>query len=549
METAPEFSPQTPRAAPPKAKEASVDQRSSQRRPRPPRQPKPQGRHPKSEGDEAYSRAENGDFDANGTFTAEGSSDNVDKQNRKSKSRKTKPKPRTSNGPSKPLDGAADASPVAFPKNPPTVPETPMKAYAGPTFHASPAPSSLPIPKFFSKSVPSGTAHPSLASRLEREENLSPQVEANSSTSGSSPAMEDAKPQTSVARHESPLDVFFKADKAEKSNRKSLGAAPSSDQKKKSVLQPPQAAPTHWASIYGVPAKHSRNASTGSAKDLFMMELDGSANHSSPERGRHLGPRTITAPSRVPHYSGDQTPPKPSASLYYDSTFGVSTPVLPSEMEGSPAARPASVSSIQNAPIHISPRSAGSTPLPQAQHMPNPPFHYGNRNLSPLFNAVKAESTRRQSNLRMQVSPSSPTPGLEMPGSVPPLPPQMGDLSNTAARNYLQTHMGFHTPNPGHAHGNPASQPRPAMATELDGNVAGRNEQPAKSGLTQSLEANRRQHMPAILQSPTRSGPNPSKLTTPPTVQPSFSSPADLRSMENDLKRMLNLSNGRSGGR
>jgi hypothetical protein len=109
--------------------------------------------------------------------------------------------------------------------------------------------------------------------------------------------------------------------------------------------------------------------------------------------------------------------------------------------------------------------------------------------------------------------------------------------------------MGFHT-NPGHAHGNPASQPQPAMATELDGNFAGRHvQQPARSGLTQSLEANGRQHMPAILQSPTRSGPNTSKLTTPPTVQPSFSSPADLRNMENDLKRMLNLSNGRSGGR
>lgn len=541
MGTAPDSTqPQTPRAGPQKAKDASVDSRSSQRRPRPPRQPKPQGRHPKSEGDQAHpSRAD--DFDSHETYI-DGSSSNVDNPNQKNKTRK--PKPRAS-GPSRPpVDGEAPTNPTgtALPKNNPPKVETPMKAYAGPTFHASPAPSSLPIPKFFSKSVPSGTTHPSLQSRLEDEDNGF-QIDPNSSTSGSSPAMEDAKPaQMPAASNESPLDVFFKADKAEKSNRKSLGTPPS-DQKKKSILQPPQAAPTHWASIYGVPPKHSRNASTGSAKDLFLMELDGSASQSSPERGRHLGPRTIT--SRV--FSGDQTPPNSSASFYYDSSFGVSTPVLPSEMEGSPAARPASVSNIQNAPLRISPRSADSTPLPQSSRgMQNSALHYGNRNLSPLFNAAKAESTRRHSNLRMQVSPTSPTPGLEMPGSIPSLP--QNNMSNAAARNYLETHMGVHTPNPRgqHVHGD---KPHSEVVTELDGSIARRsrgNQHPAKSGLAQSLEANRRQQVPAILQSPTRSGPNPSKLTTPPAVQPSFSSPADLKSMENDLKRMLNLSNGRS---
>jgi hypothetical protein len=142
-----------------------------------------------------------------------------------------------------------------------------------------------------------------------------------------------------------------------------------------------------------------------------------------------------------------------------------------------------------------------------------------------------------------------------MPGSVPSFPPQIANMSNAAARSYLETHMGVHTPNPRgqRAHGDLDAKPQSTIVTELDGSIArrGRDEgqPPAKSGLAQSLEANRRQHVPAILQSPTRSGPNPSKLTTPPAVQPSFSSPADLKSMENDLKRMLNLSNGHSGGR
>jgi hypothetical protein len=421
------------------------------------------------------------------------------------------------------VSGGPTEAGIAFPIQP-KIPETPMKAYAGPTFHASPAPSSLPIPKFFSKSVPSGTGHPSLQSRLEKEENVSP-PEANSSTSNSSPAMDEAKPQP-AAKHESPLDIFFKADQAEKSNRKSLGAPA----QKTSVLQPPQAAPTHWASIYGVPPKHARNASTGSAKDLFLMELDG-AGHHSPE-GHH---RTTAAPPSMPY--GDRTPPNKAASPYYNATDGVSTPALPSEMEGS-AARPASLSSAHTS-VHRSPHSAGSTPLPQAQHLQNPPLHYGNRVLTPLFHAAKAE-TRRQSNLRMQVSPASPTIGLEMPGSVPA--PQMADLSNAAARNYLHTQMGFHTPSGGPNFTRAQSAP----ATELDGRGPP-NIQPAKSGLAHSLEANRRQQMPAVMQSPTRAGPNPSKLSTPPTVKPSFSSPADLKTMENDLKRMLNLSNGHSG--
>ena len=40
------------------------------------------------------------------------------------------------------------------PNNPATTPAKAQGAYAGPTFHASPAPSALPIPKFLSKSVP-----------------------------------------------------------------------------------------------------------------------------------------------------------------------------------------------------------------------------------------------------------------------------------------------------------------------------------------------------------------------------------------------------------
>ncbi|RAL10119.1 proline-rich nuclear receptor coactivator motif-containing protein [Aspergillus homomorphus CBS 101889] len=76
--------------------------------------------------------------------------------------------------------------------------------YAGPTFHASPAPSALPIPSFFSKSLP--------------ESDLSSGLEADSDNLDASPDMEST-PSKSRTRHvfederrqPTPLDFLFKA--------------------------------------------------------------------------------------------------------------------------------------------------------------------------------------------------------------------------------------------------------------------------------------------------------------------------------------------------
>ncbi|KAK6510771.1 hypothetical protein TWF506_009867 [Arthrobotrys conoides] len=80
--------------------------------------------------------------------------------------------------------------------------------YAGACFHASPAPAALPLPKFFSKSVPTTTEGPSLSKML-AEADGSPQVIA------------DSPPPTAPLR--TPLDIFFQADKEEKA-RKALAA-------------------------------------------------------------------------------------------------------------------------------------------------------------------------------------------------------------------------------------------------------------------------------------------------------------------------------------
>ncbi|CAI7642485.1 unnamed protein product [Penicillium glandicola] len=87
-----------------------------------------------------------------------------------------------------------------------TSPQTkPSAAYAGPTFHASPAPSALPMPSFFSKSAP--------------DANLVPPIETDSDDAevDLEPELTPSKPrnrnnQVKPEEHKpSPLDFLFKA--------------------------------------------------------------------------------------------------------------------------------------------------------------------------------------------------------------------------------------------------------------------------------------------------------------------------------------------------
>lgn len=76
--------------------------------------------------------------------------------------------------------------------------------YAGPTFHASPAPSALPIPSFFSKSVPDSD----LATTLETDSDNA-EMEPEIDTTPSKPR---ARPQPiSEEQKPTPLDFLFKA--------------------------------------------------------------------------------------------------------------------------------------------------------------------------------------------------------------------------------------------------------------------------------------------------------------------------------------------------
>ncbi len=135
---------------------------------------------------------------------------------------------------------------------------TPSRLYAGPTFHASPAASSLPMPKFYSKSVPDVNKAPSMQTAMKEASELSSDQSEDSPTPGFAKSV--GEPQ---AREESPLDIFFRADREQKERQRL---------EKQGVTEghnPPGKAPA-----LNRPRFHSRHSTSGSQGGLFSMELE-----------------------------------------------------------------------------------------------------------------------------------------------------------------------------------------------------------------------------------------------------------------------------------
>lgn len=135
-------------------------------------------------------------------------------------------------------------------------------AYAGPTFHASPAPSALPLPSFYSKSVPES---PSIKVS-------DPRADEGNSSAGDSPTPAIVKPLVpEPRREESPLDFFFNADRQEKARARNANSA-------SLPFQSPTDSPTNG---YTTPLQNAQSRSRsshfsgGSASSMFAMELDG----------------------------------------------------------------------------------------------------------------------------------------------------------------------------------------------------------------------------------------------------------------------------------
>ena len=162
-------------------------------------------------------------------------------------------------------------------RTPGKVTPTLSQAYAGPTFHASPAASSLPMPKFFprslSKSVPENTQAKNLTALVDSE--ISEEAPSPES-SEPSPIREKAERLHQRAREESPLDIFFRADREEKTrarlanitnrddpNTPDLGNSIGSDMLRETP------APASEISRH-----HSRQHTGSSTAGLFTMDME-----------------------------------------------------------------------------------------------------------------------------------------------------------------------------------------------------------------------------------------------------------------------------------
>lgn len=179
----------------------------------------------------------------------------------------------------------ASTSPMALP----ATPARNQGAYAGPTFHASPAPSALPIPKFLSRSVPPKSRPvPSTPPPEDSSDSASPSPEASPSRG----------PSSAPQRHgDNPLDMLFKADRAEREKRAGVSNG--------KLLSPNLFNPTTPARPQ--PYKHD------SFNVPFPIELDGESQHeqhmSSPPIASPTALRSRTDPAKVPQLKDiSQTP-------------------------------------------------------------------------------------------------------------------------------------------------------------------------------------------------------------------------------------------------
>lgn len=330
-------------------------------------------------------------------------------------------------------------------------------AYAGATFHASPAPSALPIPSFLSKSVPDSPDINSLQSRKEEA----------SSSGIDSPTPPHAKLAVAQPhREESPLDFFFKADREEKARARSASSFHGSASESGPFSLPSDSPHNHHDNPLTNNQGRTRGThfSGGSTSSLFAMELDGT---NSP--GKPYGPAFSTPynerikaarSSATPLQSSLQSPPEQVKSTdrsealkaYLFSTQTCSPPVTRSndfpEAVGLSANQSASDNISRNAiGAFVGQRGA----VPASRPHPNN-FPYLN---DATTSRQSPRGGSRSSGLRQEftstTTPFQPPEQAAGPYPTPPSPsrpPRLDShpISPNSSGNFNSTHTNSFTP-------------------------------------------------------------------------------------------------------
>lgn len=151
-------------------------------------------------------------------------------------------------------------------------------AFAGGSFHASPAPSALPIPSFLAKSMDS----PSVKDTARANSEPSPPA-----TDSEAPTPRTRFPVGDISREESPLDIFFRADRAEKERARSGSSANAyahspgffSSQGQGPSPQEPRTLPT-GTNLHGARLHHSEPAQPNYSMGFSTNDLGGNPGSS-----------------------------------------------------------------------------------------------------------------------------------------------------------------------------------------------------------------------------------------------------------------------------
>lgn len=332
-----------------------------------------------------------------------------------------------------PLNGAQSAGLPRTGKTP--------NAYAGPTFHASPAPSALPLPSFCSRSVPESPAPISLNSA---------QDETETSSDGSSDSPTPPTAQLSGAknhREESPLDFFFVADRAERARVRgsSSGTGP---------FQPPFESPPANQTPTNPVRSNSSHFSGGRPSSMFAMEMDSpstrkpmGASFATPYNERMKAARSVSSQSQPSRNSPHQ------GAFVGSQSQALNDYVFYGTTASAPAVPTLSSCSIRSA-------SGPSTPVggPQyARHPSRPEF------ASVYYNSPRTSS--RASGLRQEVSQNK-TP-VKNPGfseRVTSAPPKMSNhlpFVNNDPVQYMNPRISSQNPTPSGSLPHSISSPLP----------------------------------------------------------------------------------------
>jgi hypothetical protein len=382
-----------------------------------------------------------------------------------------------------------------------------------------------------------------------------PEDSSDSANSPGSLAASPSRPPIAVPPRDkdSPLDLLFKADRAERA--KNVNGSPGSS----GFFHP--ASPVR-------PQSHKQD-SYGSLNAPFPIELDNRNHHMSPPPNPSpMGMRSVTDPNRVPQLQ-DASPPQRNNDVMQDllSRLSMSQNKATAATPPRPDAQISSNAQVHDktpSPFHdgrSAPRSA-SGPTTPAQAVQEPSdFFYGNRNLSPLFKAAKVDPSKRNSGLRTEITADSPLVAQGMFNDFPSVPPPQAMDPNNHSRNYpvgppevpsgprrgsapyVQPYR--ESPNSRRrTPGRPVQPPR-ADSYPVKNHAGGPNSKTGRAGVAAAPTSAKKpavsmmSFVPASVAAKKHSSSAPPSATV--ALPTTNSIPSNTSALEQDLKRMLNM--------